>query len=167
VVTSAVFVQEPKGPAELQEPEDPGQPDEPKEPAELREPEVPSQPDEPKEPVELRKPKEPEEDPGRDEWPPDGNNRPLPFREDRPRQRGAENAAEEDAVTALLEEEARENCKPEPRRIVLTPENIAPRGKSTRAIREASSRGRAAKNAESTRGWYGCRSGHRRSTEGS
>jgi hypothetical protein len=39
-------------------------------------------------------------------------------------------------VTALLEEEARENCEPEPRRIVLTPENIAARGKSTRAIQE-------------------------------
>jgi hypothetical protein len=39
-------------------------------------------------------------------------------------------------VTALLEEEARENCEPEPRRIVLTPENIAARGKSTRAVHE-------------------------------
>jgi hypothetical protein len=39
-------------------------------------------------------------------------------------------------VTALLEEEARENCEPEPRRIVLTPEKIAARGKSTRAIHE-------------------------------
>ncbi len=39
-------------------------------------------------------------------------------------------------MTALLEEEARENCEPEPRRIVLTPENIATRGKSTRAIHE-------------------------------
>ncbi len=37
-------------------------------------------------------------------------------------------------MTALLEEEARENCEPEPRRIVLTPENIAARGRSTRAI---------------------------------
>ncbi len=37
-------------------------------------------------------------------------------------------------MTALLEEEARENCEPEPSRIVLTPENIAARGRSTRAI---------------------------------
>jgi hypothetical protein len=37
-------------------------------------------------------------------------------------------------VTALLEEEAQENCEPEPRRIVLTPENIAARGKWTHAI---------------------------------
>jgi hypothetical protein len=95
---------------------------------------VPGQPDEPKEPAELKKPEEPGEDPGWDEWPPDGNNRPLPSREDRPRRRGAENEAEEDAVTALLEEEARENCEPEPRRIVLTPENTAARGRSTRAI---------------------------------
>jgi hypothetical protein len=39
-------------------------------------------------------------------------------------------------VTVLLEEEARENCRPEPRRIVLTPENIAAHGKLTRAIHE-------------------------------
>jgi hypothetical protein len=55
---------------------------------------------------------------------------------DRSRQRGAEDTAEEDAVTVLLDEEARENCEPEPRRLVLTPENIAARGKSTRAIHE-------------------------------
>ncbi len=91
---------------------------------------------EPEEPKEPEEPEEPEEDPGWDEWPPDGNNGPLPFREDRSRRCGAENAAEEDAVTALLEEEARENCKPEPRRIVLTPENISAREKSTRAIHE-------------------------------
>jgi hypothetical protein len=93
----------------------------------------------PEEPVELQEPEEreePEEDPAWDEWPPDGNNRPLPSHEDRSRRCGAENAAEEDAVTALLEEEARENCEPEPRRIVLTLENIAARGKSTRAILE-------------------------------
>jgi hypothetical protein len=65
---------------------------------------------------------------------PDGNNRPLSSRKDRSRRRGAEDAAEEDAVTALLEEEARENCEPEPRRIVLTPKNIAASGRSTRAI---------------------------------
>ncbi len=59
---------------ELKEPEEPGQPDEPKEPVELKEPEEPGQPDEPE------KPEEPEEDPGWDEWPPDGNNRPLPSR---------------------------------------------------------------------------------------
>jgi hypothetical protein len=73
-------------------------------------------------------------DPGWDKWPPDGNNRPLPSRKDRPRRHGTENAAEEDARTALLEEEARDNCEPEPRTIVLTPENIATRGGSTRAI---------------------------------
>jgi hypothetical protein len=39
-------------------------------------------------------------------------------------------------MTALLEEEAQENCEPEPRRIVLTPENVAALGKSTRAIHE-------------------------------
>ena len=87
-----------------------------------------------KEPVELKKPEEPEEDPGWDEWPPDGNNRLLPSHKDRPRRHGTENPAEGDAATALLEEEARENCEPEPRRIVLTPENIAARGRSTRAI---------------------------------
>ncbi len=180
-VTSAVFVQEPKGPAELKEPEEPVQPDEPKEPAELKEPEVPGEPGEPKgpaelkepevpgepkEPTELKKPEEPEEDPGWDEWPPDGNNRPLSSRKDRPRRHGTENVAEEDAATALLEEEARENCEPEPRRIVLTPEN-RPWKVDPRHPREASSRGRAAEDAESTKGWYGCRSGHRRSTEGS
>ncbi len=39
-------------------------------------------------------------------------------------------------MTALLEDEAGENCELEPRRNVLTPENIATRGKSTRAIHE-------------------------------
>jgi hypothetical protein len=92
------------------------------------------EPAEPEEPGELEELKEPEEDPGWDEWPPDGNSRPLPSHEDRSRRCGAENTAEKDAVTAFLEEEAREYCKPEPRRIVLTPENIAARGKSTRAI---------------------------------
>jgi hypothetical protein len=43
---------------------------------------------------------------------------------------------EKDAVTALLDEEARENCEPEMRRIVLTHENMATRRKSTRAIHE-------------------------------
>jgi hypothetical protein len=89
------------------------------------------EPEKPGGPAELKKPEEPEEDPGWDEWPPDGNNRPLPSREDRPCRRGAKNEAEEDAVTALLEEEARENCEPEPRRIILIPENIAARGRST------------------------------------
>ncbi len=116
----------PGEPAELKGPEKPGEPAEHKEPG---------GPAELKEPAELKKPEEPEKDPGWDEWPPDGNNRPLPSRKDRSRRRGAENEAEEDAVTALLEEEARENCEPEPRRIVLNPENIAPRnGRLTRAI---------------------------------
>jgi hypothetical protein len=44
--------------------------------------------------------------------------------------------AEEDAVTALLDEEAREKCEPEARRLVLNPEDIAAREKSTRAIHE-------------------------------
>jgi hypothetical protein len=122
--------EEPKESAELKEPEEPGEPKEPKESAELKEPEDPGGPEEPKE---LE---EPEEDPDWGEWPPDGDSRPLPSREDRSRRCDAESAAEEDAVTALLEEEARENCDPEPRRIVLTPENIATRGKSTRSIHE-------------------------------
>ncbi len=41
-------------------------------PAELKEPEESGKP------AELKKPGEPEEDPGWDEWPPDGNNRPCP-----------------------------------------------------------------------------------------
>ncbi len=117
-----VELKEPREPAELKEPEEPGEPEEPKEPAELKEPEDPGGPEEPSKPGE---PDEPEEDPGWGEWPPDGDSRPLPSREDRSRRCGAENAAEEDAVTALLEEEARENCEPELRRVVLTPENIA------------------------------------------
>jgi hypothetical protein len=40
--------------------------------------------------VELKKPEEPEEDPGWDEWPPDGNNRPLPSHKDRPLRHGTE-----------------------------------------------------------------------------
>jgi hypothetical protein len=52
------------------------------------------------------------------------------------RQCSAEDTAEEDAVTALLDEEAREKCEPEARRLVLTHENIAARERSTRAIHE-------------------------------
>ncbi len=129
--------EKPGEPAGLKEPEKPGEPAELKEPggpAELKEPEEPGEPAGPKEPVELKKPEEPEEDPGWDEWPPEGNNRSLSSRKDRPRRHGTVNAVEEDAATALLEEEARENCEPEPRRIVLNPESIAPRGRSTRAI---------------------------------
>jgi hypothetical protein len=135
-----------------QEPEEPGEPEKPEEPVELKEPEEPGELEKPKEPEEPGELEEPEEDPGWDDWPPDGNNRPLPSREDRSRRCGAENAAEEDAVTALLEEEARENCEPELRRIVLTPENIATRGKSTHSIHE---------NKQSWKGHEECR-GHER-----
>jgi hypothetical protein len=87
--------------------------------------------DEPEEPG-----KQQELDPDWDEWPPDWNDRLLPFRLDRSRQCGAEDTAEEDAMTALLDEEAREKCEPEAWRLVFNPEDIATREKLTRAIHE-------------------------------
>ena len=77
-VTSAASVQELKEPEEPGEPAQLKNPEKPGEPAELKEPEKPGEPAELKEPVELKKQEEPEEDPGWDEWPPDGNNRLLP-----------------------------------------------------------------------------------------
>ncbi len=113
--SGAEGAKEPGGPAELKEPGGPAELKEPGGPAELKEPEEPGGPaklKEPEEPGGPAEPEEPEEDPGWDEWPPDGNNRPLPSHKDRPRRHGTENPAEGDAATALLEEEAREKCEP-------------------------------------------------------